>query len=806
MFDRRQVRVRVTGWEQVAPELGRPQQLINPLVHECDVFVGLLNRRWGSETGTHSSGFEEEFEVALARRVDGPDPAIGMFFAEIPPDRADDPGAQLQLVLKFQERVRREHVALYRTFRNVDHLAVEILEFLTPHVLRIADEADLARMVAVSGDPGPAGTGALAVRSDHELAVQTHEIDVDQSGAPDDLQSLETSDHVPDEAQAQIAQALRHVASWFETSGSQSIDRSEYDRVVLVSSAFSQDGVTLGLHHVDRLYKRRAHLSLTVGEAYLWYRTYFANYGLNERDDRTVPIWGVIGGDNARFLDDLVELAVGDNLQATLGCLRYATAHCLRPAGLWPAETHASVAPTGCSEDVAKVPDDEHVKAAVSQNDRWRVLFSRVPGVGATLNYLATVAEADDVPFIRSIAATEELDDESRTAVEALALALEGTVGPLAALTPSRHATRVDKILELIAGGIPTLDIESWGRMVAVADQRLGCLAAVELAKHGSFTDGQLKDVVAFHSRNVENAMVERASADVAWGSGLVEKLQEISKIGQAPLIARILAVCYSTDLLEEMNKVEQIHFLAWEALMVQDPRSRVLEARAVLDGTSEIVEARTDALPSEYKDLAVYVSNVARRIACDTLAQASDGEPADITRVATELRRGSLESRDSALHALVAITTNVAGQVAGSAEETAATAELAKVVGDLSELDSYWASGQAEAVLGNTRIAPLVAQVWRDSEISALRDAAQRWELSRPTTSDADLEEALYLEASAVRMGALDQLLLRWGPDELLALLNRYGDEGRQYWYNVIAALDEHLYAHGNPTLPRNP
>lgn len=54
-----EVRLRVEGWEQVMPGLGRPQELINPMVNNCDVFIGLLNRRWGSSTGTHASGFED---------------------------------------------------------------------------------------------------------------------------------------------------------------------------------------------------------------------------------------------------------------------------------------------------------------------------------------------------------------------------------------------------------------------------------------------------------------------------------------------------------------------------------------------------------------------------------------------------------------------------------------------------------------------------------------------------------------------------------------------------------------------------
>ena len=33
MFRERGVRVSISGWEEVQPEAGRPQELINPLVH-----------------------------------------------------------------------------------------------------------------------------------------------------------------------------------------------------------------------------------------------------------------------------------------------------------------------------------------------------------------------------------------------------------------------------------------------------------------------------------------------------------------------------------------------------------------------------------------------------------------------------------------------------------------------------------------------------------------------------------------------------------------------------------------------------
>src|SRR5688500_5287070 len=61
--------VDLLGWEDTLPGIGRPQSKINPDVDRCDLFVGILWQRWGSQTGVYSSGFEEEFERAKTRRM-----------------------------------------------------------------------------------------------------------------------------------------------------------------------------------------------------------------------------------------------------------------------------------------------------------------------------------------------------------------------------------------------------------------------------------------------------------------------------------------------------------------------------------------------------------------------------------------------------------------------------------------------------------------------------------------------------------------------------------------------------------------
>ena len=54
------------GWEDTLPGYGRPQALINRDVEQCNLFIGLLWRTWGTPPAldsTFSSGFEEEFRL-----------------------------------------------------------------------------------------------------------------------------------------------------------------------------------------------------------------------------------------------------------------------------------------------------------------------------------------------------------------------------------------------------------------------------------------------------------------------------------------------------------------------------------------------------------------------------------------------------------------------------------------------------------------------------------------------------------------------------------------------------------------------
>lgn len=121
-------------WEDDAPAYGRPQSLINRNLEECDIFVGILYRRWGIATGEYSSGFEEEFEHAIARRRSTSSPEVVLFFKDVDAESLEDPGPQLQRVLRFRSEIERTGEVLYRTFSEMDEWKDVFTDAILAHV------------------------------------------------------------------------------------------------------------------------------------------------------------------------------------------------------------------------------------------------------------------------------------------------------------------------------------------------------------------------------------------------------------------------------------------------------------------------------------------------------------------------------------------------------------------------------------------------------------------------------------------------------------------------------------------------
>ena len=111
------------GWEITLGGVGRPQELINQELRQCDYFILILWDRWGTPTGTgtYSSGTEEEYTVALncLNDIAFPMRDIVVFFRAVDVRMLSDPGVQLQKVLDFKKKLEEEKRLLFYTYDEI---------------------------------------------------------------------------------------------------------------------------------------------------------------------------------------------------------------------------------------------------------------------------------------------------------------------------------------------------------------------------------------------------------------------------------------------------------------------------------------------------------------------------------------------------------------------------------------------------------------------------------------------------------------------------------------------------------------
>ncbi|MCI0697276.1 tetratricopeptide repeat protein [candidate division KSB1 bacterium] len=131
------------GWEANAtPGVGRPQERINPLVRECDLFIGILWRKFGAPTGEAEAGTLEEFNLARERFVKERAPEVMLYFREVHPDFLEDAGPQLQKVLDFKKQIEESRLALYWQYRDPEHFAALLRQHVTDWLLKLVPTPD----------------------------------------------------------------------------------------------------------------------------------------------------------------------------------------------------------------------------------------------------------------------------------------------------------------------------------------------------------------------------------------------------------------------------------------------------------------------------------------------------------------------------------------------------------------------------------------------------------------------------------------------------------------------------------------
>lgn len=255
----------LVGWEDTLPGIGRPQTLINRDLDGCDLFVGMLWKRWGSSPdtgGEFTSGFEEEYVRSMRRFAAEQRPQIHLLLKDIDPPSLVDPGEQLKRVQSFREQVFNEKKLLAKRFANISDFEQTFRLCIQGYAIELGDQ---------EAATSPEKSETRGVSSSAQVTAEETEV------------MAETA--LPAEGVA----FLQGLVTNLKRGKAFSPSSSEVARFRLLSlTAWTQgnDEATLGAHDSNLLFKDRKSLRLSRQE-----QVGLLDAGLETFKSQNIPVW-----------------------------------------------------------------------------------------------------------------------------------------------------------------------------------------------------------------------------------------------------------------------------------------------------------------------------------------------------------------------------------------------------------------------------------------------------------------------------------------------------------------------------------
>jgi hypothetical protein len=280
--------VELVGWEDTLPGVGRPQAIINRDLDGCDLFVGMLWKRWGTPPGTdaYTSGFEEEFQRSMTRNSKEGRPEINLLLKDLDAASLADPGDHLKRVIAFKDHVFSEKKLLAATFSDTRDFEGKFRKCIQGYVIGLAGKDNTSES-----------------EKDKAPAVEAEAIPANEPGPTTPL-SVEG---------AKFLRAFLKTAE--KASDENPLAAEDIARVRLLSiiaAVHGNDQQSLGSHDANLLYKARTKFEfgrreingliddgvaqLNNENVPLWH--WIA--AIDGFKDNILPIWSVIGSTNRR--------------------------------------------------------------------------------------------------------------------------------------------------------------------------------------------------------------------------------------------------------------------------------------------------------------------------------------------------------------------------------------------------------------------------------------------------------------------------------------------------------------------------
>ena len=254
--------VELLGWEETVAGYGRPQHLINQEVDRCDLFIGMIWKRWGtppSGSGEFTSGFHEEFRQSMIRREQSGNPEISLFFKTISEEFMIDPGDDLKRVLEFKEQIISEKKILFQKFSTVRDIEGLVRKCVTKYV-----------------------NGIRAT----DVSSESNEIKAVRARSEDENRNPETSP-LSTEGFSFLSNLVDRIGNEDAMDKLSAFDIARFRLIANSISKFGNEELNLGVHDINILFSARPEdTKLSDREKFCLVRLGFQHF-----NNENVPLW-----------------------------------------------------------------------------------------------------------------------------------------------------------------------------------------------------------------------------------------------------------------------------------------------------------------------------------------------------------------------------------------------------------------------------------------------------------------------------------------------------------------------------------
>ncbi|MGE3988385.1 DUF4062 domain-containing protein [Pseudorhodoplanes sp.] len=260
--------VDLVGWEDTLPRYGRAQAVINQDLDTCELFVGMLWERWGtppSKDGPYTSGFEEEYELAMANRRQNNRPEICLFLKDMDAKLLRDPGHDTKKVLEFRERLAASKEIKYESFSDIRDFELKIMRAVVAYIQRLV-KADREKE-RIENQATPAEASSSPTINDH--LPPDAPLDAAGEAFIREFLALNKAGGEESEISAVHVARLRLLANLIETQGNDEDSLGPHDANLLFSN---KEGCVLGGKEITGLVKvGLSHFQSENAPLWYWY-------------------------------------------------------------------------------------------------------------------------------------------------------------------------------------------------------------------------------------------------------------------------------------------------------------------------------------------------------------------------------------------------------------------------------------------------------------------------------------------------------------------------------------------------------